>query len=223
MTRNAKWLILGTLGATALAASFMLLPRKAQGVISGSQHDFSSNGWAQNEICKPCHTPHFANMTVPDAPLWNHSVTTATFTPYSSPTLNANMGTGQPSGISKLCLSCHDGTVALDSYGGTTGGTSGMISGMGLIGTDLRDDHPISFTYDAALVTSDTMGGVAGLWDPTTKVVPDLNSETVDQVLLINHKVECSSCHDVHNKYNQSKLVKITNVGSKLCLTCHNK
>ena len=121
----------------------------------------------------------------------------------------------QPSGSSKLCLSCHDGTVALDNFGGTTTGTSFISTG--LVGTNLSDDHPISFTYDAALATAD-----GGLYNPTTALSGLGGTITVD--LLRGGEMECSSCHDVHNSYpaNPSLLV-ITNAGSLLCLTCHDK
>ncbi|MFQ6108814.1 MAG: cytochrome C, partial [Candidatus Aminicenantales bacterium] len=94
--------------------------------ISGTAHDFSGDTWnTSGEICIVCHTPHNADTSVSAAPLWNHDVTTATYTLYSSSTLDATLG--QPGDISKLCLSCHDGTVAIDSFGGATG--SNFISG----------------------------------------------------------------------------------------------
>jgi len=128
--------------------------------IVGTAHDFSNEGWnTTGEICIVCHTPHNADITVSDAPLWNHEITTANFTPYSSSTMNATVG--QPDASAKLCLSCHDGTVALDNFGGTTGGTN-FISGGALIGTDLSNDHPVSFVYDPNLANSD-----GGLYDPT--------------------------------------------------------
>lgn len=177
-------------------------------VISGSAHDFATAGWnGTGEICIVCHTPHNAMST--NGPLWNHTETSATFTLYSSPSLDAT-DLGQPAGVSKLCLSCHDGTVALDSFGGATGST--FITGTDNLGTDLSNDHPISFTYPS----TDT-----GLFDPTT-TSSGLGS-TISADLLVGGKVECSSCHDVHNKYNLSYLLKISNAGSALCLVCHNK
>ncbi len=182
--------------------------------ITGSDHDFSSSGWSGGEICIVCHTPHHADNTVSDAPLWNHEVTTATFTPYSSSTLNATVG--QPDGVSKLCLSCHDGTVAIDNFGGTTNG-SNMINGNELIGTDLSDDHPVSFTYDATLASAD-----GGVYDPTT-ANSGLGS-TIDSDMLTDNKLQCSSCHDVHNGPGAAdKLLVMSNANSALCLTCHNK
>ncbi len=190
-----------------------LLSGVSMAEITGSDHDFSGSGWSGGEICKPCHTPHHADTTVAGAPLWNHEVTTSTYTLYSSLTLDAT-DLGQPDGVSKLCLSCHDGTVAIDSFGGATGST--MISGDALLGTDLSDDHPISFTYDDALATTD-----GGLYSPSTATTS--LGGTIQDDLLFANKVECSSCHDVHNSHNNEKLLNIANASSALCLTCHNK
>lgn len=181
--------------------------------IAGSAHDFSDQGWGTSEICLPCHTPHFGDLTVADAPLWNHEVTAATFTLYDSPTLDAS-DLGQPEGASKLCLSCHDGTVALDSYGGSTG--SNIIPGHVRIGTDLSDDHPVSFTYNTTLATAD-----GGLFDPSTA-----NSGlggTITEDMLFSDQLQCATCHDVHNSSGVDKLLVLANTGSALCLTCHNK
>ncbi len=184
--------------------------------IANSAHDFSGQGWGTTEICAPCHTPHNADITVSDAPLWNHDVTVATFTLYSSSTLNATIN--QPEKNSKLCLSCHDGTVALDSFGGNTG--TNFIDAEHLIGTDLSNDHPVSFTYNAALATAD-----GGLFDPSTEITS--LGGTIEADLLFgltgNASLECASCHDVHNGYGNPDLLKIDNDASAFCLTCHNK
>lgn len=182
--------------------------------ITGSEHDFSAQGWGTNEICQPCHTPHNASTTLPVV-LWNHAVTTATYTLYSSPTMNAQ--TGQPDGVSKACLSCHDGTVALDSFGGSTG--ENFIGGTANFGTDLTNDHPVSFTYDNALATTD-----GGLYQPTA-TDSGLGGTIAADMLFGpgNDQVECASCHDVHNAANQESLLLKSNTGSALCLTCHNK
>ena len=189
----------------------------AQG-ITGSAHDFSGAGWnATGEMCIVCHTPHNADITVAEAPLWNHEVTVATYTLYSSPTLDAT-DMGQPAANSKLCLSCHDGTVALENFGGTTTGTNFLVDGdAAFIGTDLSDDHPISFTYDAALAGTDV-----GLWDPTTKTT-GAGGGTITNDWLFNNQLQCASCHDVHNAANVSFLLVKDNAASALCLTCHNK
>jgi predicted CXXCH cytochrome family protein len=183
-------------------------------VITGSAHDFSANSWnTTSQICVVCHTPHNGDTTITDAPLWNHEVTNTTFTLYNSAWLDAVPG--QPSGVSKLCLSCHDGTIAIEDYAGRTGGTDFVLPANNL-GTTLANDHPISITYDSALAVADS-----GLYDPAAQ-----NSGlrgTVQEDLLVNDKLECSSCHDVHNSIPASKLLRIDNTQSGLCLTCHNK
>ncbi|RMI02871.1 MAG: cytochrome C [Calditrichaeota bacterium] len=182
--------------------------------IVGSGHDFSGEPWnTTGEICVVCHTPHEGDVSVTDAPLWNHEVTTATFTLYSSSTLDATVG--QPDGNSKLCLSCHDGTVAVDNFGGQTGGTV-FVTGDALIGTEVNDDHPISFTYDPALATAD-----GELNDPTT--TPSGLGGTIAEDMLFNGELQCASCHDVHNSTGLPHLLIKSNNASALCLTCHVK
>lgn len=192
------------------------------GTITGSQHDFTTKAWSGGRICVACHVTHKSDTSVTDAPLWSHANSTQTYTVYSSPTLNAGP-MGQPSGLSKLCLSCHDGTVAIDSFGGNTGTT--MISAVNNIGTSLADDHPIGFTYNTALATAD-----GALFDPSTKSVTigsgsQTKTGTITATLLYNGKMECSSCHDVHNTFTAgtSHLVKLPEAGSTICLACHNK
>ena len=182
--------------------------------ITGSAHDFSDDSWnTTGQICLVCHTPHNADVTVTNAPLWNHETTMATFSTYSSASMDAT--TGQPDASSKLCLSCHDGTVAVDNFGNQTGG-SHFLSGNSNIGTDLSDDHPISFTYDVALSATDH-----GLYNPT--ITNSGLGGTISGDLLIGNQVQCASCHDVHNGSGVDKLLRKTNDASALCLTCHNK
>lgn len=204
---------------------------RAVGGIRSSHHDFSGATWAENQICLPCHTPHHADTTVADSPLWNHKLTTAAFTPYSTPTIDATLG--QPGSITKLCLSCHDGTVAIDSYGSVTG--TRTIHPYGNQGTDLRKHHPVSFVYDSSLAAAD-----GELHDPSS-AASGLGG-TIAQDLLFQGRLECSSCHDVHVSRNSSGCVgchtmhsgdivnrpntlslRKSNAASALCLTCHKK
>lgn len=220
-----------TVGAAAAASLFGA--SVWAGTISGSPHDFSTQGWSGGQICVACHTPHGGNTSVSDAPLWNHTVTSAVYTLYSTSTLNA--GTlAQPSGVSKLCLSCHDGTVAVDSYGGSTG--SNFMTNSKAVGStangSLANDHPIGFVYNGALATAD-----GALYDPGTKTVTvgvggdkTKGPGTVAALMLFNNRLECASCHDVHNNFTANNgtgtgypLLRVTKAGSAICLTCHNK
>jgi predicted CXXCH cytochrome family protein len=137
---------------------------------------------------------------------------------YDSVTMTADMTGLQPNGVSKLCLSCHDGTVSLDSFGTATGGIN-FITGTALFGTDLSNDHPISFTYDAALALADL-----GLNDPTTApsgIVAEIDDDMLFGVL--NDQLECASCHDPHNGAGVAPMLLKDNAASALCTTCHNK
>lgn len=193
----------------------LLLANAGFGQILNTSHDFSGDTWnATGEICIVCHTPHNAITSVATAPLWNHEVTAVTnYALYSSSTLNATLA--QPDASSKLCLSCHDGTVALENFGQTTNGTH-FNTGTTLIGTGLGDDHPVSFTYDATLANAD-----GGLYDPTT--TQSGLGGTINEDMLFDGKMQCASCHDVHNSGGVDFLLLKSNAVSALCLTCHNK
>jgi predicted CXXCH cytochrome family protein len=205
--KNLKLLFIGIglLLMGVLVMSLSSINAQAASIV-GSDHDLSVKGWGTTQICIFCHTPHNAAATQL-VPLWNHGSTVASFQQYTSSTLNATMG--QPAGVSKACLSCHDGTVAIDTYGSRTG--TNMMTGSALIGTDLRNDHPVSFTYDAALATTD--GGL---------VTPASASQVVAGIPLYTAKLECASCHSVHNDAN-GKFLRNTNAASALCLKCHVK
>jgi hypothetical protein len=234
-----------------------LLTLTARAGIQGSPHDFHGQSWNSdptdpNTVCSVCHAPHHADSSV--VPLWNHATTTPSqFTMYNQANLIA-LGDlngaaalkatidAEPAGASLACLSCHDGTVAINTYGGTTHGSATTITNSANLGTDLTHSHPISLTYDNNLA-GPGVNQDKWLFDPDTTPVltPDSgtfvagNDMTVNGFLLNgNHRLECTSCHDVHNQvgtpYNivsNPKLVKINGtqagVGSLLCRSCHNK
>jgi len=235
------------IGITLVTSCFFMFSGLVKaGDIVGSVHDFSDGtyadtvttyAWNSNqELCTVCHTPHASDTTVTVAPLWDREVTTSTFTVYSSNTLDAVVG--QPSGVSVLCLSCHDGSIALDSFGvnNPSGGASRVsdaganrdigesVAGAGF----LNNDHPISFAFNTALATAD-----GGLFDPSTQTVTigsgaRQKTGTIDAVMLSGGTVQCTSCHDVHNNFvnntdTNPKLLRIALTGSALCLTCHDK
>ncbi len=196
------------------------------GQIAGTGHDFSDgvgldwswngDGTGEEGICQPCHTPHGGDMT--GAPLWSHAASTAaSFNLYTSGTLNATMA--DPTGISLQCLGCHDGSTPLDSHSGITGSFY-LVDGThtSYVGTDLRNDHPVSFVYGSALD--------AGLYDPTTQDAT-IGTGTVENELLFGgatgtRTMECASCHDPHGA-GIDNLLRVTMAGSELCLNCHNK
>jgi predicted CXXCH cytochrome family protein len=87
------------------------------------------------------------------------------------------------------------------------------MGGTSKIGSDMRNDHPVSFTYDAALATADgrLVVPVSASWVDASRKIP-----------LFNGKLECASCHDVHDDSN-SPFLRKNNAGSALCLSCHTK
>lgn len=104
----------------------------------------------QTEICVYCHTPH--GGTKGATPLWNRKLSSATYTPYTSSSLDAAaiLGgpLGQPGGSSKLCLSCHDGTLAIGNvnvmFGRGSANTTYELPMYGLQGyTDTADTTPL--------------------------------------------------------------------------------
>jgi hypothetical protein len=188
--------------------------------VSGSVHDLTALAGV-TEICAVCHSPHDsgANRTDANAPLWNHEQSGLTFSMYTSTTAGAETTPAAPEGTSRLCLGCHDGVTALEAYGGSTAaGTvvtgNKKIPNLGGTNGDLQGTHPISIAYVAA--------------KPGLKSTPatDLVGFTPINDLLINGKVECSTCHDVHDDPAEalgSFLLRANNLNSVLCLSCHVK
>jgi predicted CXXCH cytochrome family protein len=183
----------------------------AQSIVT-TKHNLSVNGTgtvkatSETEICLFCHTAHNGR---PSSPLWNRNSSGSTYTLYSSSTLKALPG--QPSGSSILCLSCHDGTIALGSVLSrgtviTFANTVNMPAGVSNLSTDLKNDHPISFTYDANLATQNTQIITPASLNPVIK--------------LPGGKLQCTSCHDPHKNIYTDFLVASTQY-SNICMTCH--
>ncbi|HTW95254.1 MAG TPA: cytochrome c3 family protein [Tepidisphaeraceae bacterium] len=195
-------------GTTAVAQ-----PRVSASSIVNSPHNLSASGpgkikaATEQEVCIFCHTPHNASVV---QPLWNREIPEQSYRIYSSATLIAQPG--QPTGSSKLCLSCHDGTIALGnviSRGqsiNVIGANGALPPGTTNLGTDLSGDHPISFKYDSDLATKD-----GKLIDPAS--LPQ-------QIRLEGGQVQCTSCHDPHDDSRGNFLV-MDNSRSQLCSSCH--
>ena len=190
------------IGAVAVAGN-ALISTEATAQVRDTRHNLGAGGGATNnkvsaadtaEVCVFCHTPHAAasttdtNLTLP--PLWNKNLPAATgFTTYAeggSSTLDATSGGSASVGSTSLaCLSCHDGTQALDNIlnapgsdqvdatGGGANGRAWTWSGVGVngagvitrtatnIGKDLQNDHPIGIAYCGGL-------SAGGSWSANT-------------------------------------------------------
>lgn len=209
--------------------------------VKNTKHNLSTSGSGtfkstnEDQICVFCHTPHQSGTSTD--PLWNHTLSSqSNYGVYASNSFNGSATIADISvggnNTSLLCMSCHDGTVALNSLynpsndlgGANPAGNLGTLTGTANLGTDLTNDHPVNFTYDGALVTAD---GGAGLNDPAATIVPGYTG-TINGVLLSGGKVQCSSCHGPHIDYSGANsgyapFLKVNNTGSALCLTCHIK
>lgn len=216
--------------------------------VANTPHNLSTTGPGslkstdETEICVFCHTPHNAN---PAVPLWNHYSTTAkTFLLYTaSPTLDMTKP-DYPKGlaadsISRLCLTCHDGTTAFNTLvnpSGSLGTNPGWddfaltfeIAGVyaegegPYLGTDLTRMHPIGFDYTSAAADTE-------IYTIDTPKGQDLKFFGPGQNLL-----ECPTCHNPHVDYNYNGIsqpeygrydpfLRKSNKSSNLCFACHDK
>lgn len=221
---------------------------------------------SETQVCVFCHTPHAAENipksgTTPGAPLWNRKLSSATYTPYTSTSIEASAEEllVSPGGSSKLCLSCHDGTMAIDKVNVLNGaanatiamnvatpvnmpaGTSGVTSGFTRnLGANLTNDHPISFTYNAALATADGELREPAAENTAGGVVMNRAIGKAKPVLpLENNQMQCATCHDPHlndtldskakflrvNRLQASQPVGTTfsQPNDTICLACHDK
>ncbi|GAB4432249.1 MAG: cytochrome c3 family protein [bacterium] len=180
--------------------------------------DYKSTNYS--EICVFCHTPHAAGQE----PLWNRNMTGVTgFTTYSSTTFDVTAA--DIDATSKLCFSCH---LATNSAAASLNNPSNLNSNdqptfnfngirhTAALGTNLRDDHPVAFDYNAVVSLNK--------YELNTKASVEavLGSDT-----FAGGQMTCASCHDVHGKGSGSNLVPVllrrSNASSMLCLTCHTK
>jgi predicted CXXCH cytochrome family protein len=222
--------------------------------INGTVHDLGTvhNGMNytnpnddQHRICIFCHAPHntyrLASATGgvgPQAdaafdylPLWNHTLQTdlgytmyenGPGAPQAGPKASQAILDGMtPGSTSLLCLSCHDGSVAVNSYGNTdqvtvsTGNTTIIPSYAVGQNKYLGNHHPVGFSYEAVQ---------SGDIEIRNADVAQLTPATFVSDHLYGGKMECGTCHSVHNKGNTGeRLLWRSDQNSELCLTCHDK
>lgn len=183
----------------------------AKSTVSESAHNLSITGPGQvksqteDQVCVFCHTPHRPGV---GPGLWNRR-TPKVEASYQSSTLEAEPATS--SRTSQLCLSCHDGTIALGEMLNAPRGNKNVdlrdiyIGGRNSFGVSLKSHHPVDIIYDQTLQAK----------NPTLA-----NPNTVD-LPMTNGKLECSTCHDPHSSGIPPFLNKPSRNG-ELCTTCHN-
>ena len=198
----------------AIPTMLLIVAGNASAIFSGvayTKHNLvAAPGPTNGQLCVYCHAPHTADTT-PPAPLFNRNLATKSFTVYSSTTLD--MAIAQPGESSMVCLGCHDGTISIDTIlnepnSGWTVDSGHVVatSANGYFATDLSSEHPIGITYATSGDNSDS----AFLATPANSLP------------LYNTKVECGSCHNVH-EYTHKPFLRVANTSSTLCLSCHNK
>ena len=220
--------------------------------ILGSKHDFTGlndragltamSGVAFSDYgysCVYCHIPPEEEGANPinfgGIDGWNRYVPAlSNYQLFDTPDMDNK--TTAPNPISMLCLSCHDGTMAVDmvvfkpaafdpsqdnsmhmrisanddieSCGKCHNGDIAHDITIKALGTDLRNDHPISMRY-------------AGLnFMDTDFRPPDTIDGFTNGVKLYDGNVECMTCHDVHDPSRELLLRANAEV---LCFTCHTK
>ena len=178
--------------ATAVILGTSLVAGSAFAGIANTKHNLGTLGTQTNqttgtgEICIFCHTPHGGDTSAP-VPLWNKVLTDSTFDTYDQlGTSTLDAGVLNVGSVSLACLTCHDGTQAIDNIlnapgsggydplgGGDTGlawdwnvggslDTNGQFNGGEIVnlGTDLTNDHPISVQYGGGGITATTTGTI---------------------------------------------------------------
>lgn len=199
--------------------------------ITTSKHNFTSQTaspnaffWGTGQVCVFCHTAHNASASA--GKLWNHDINPGqSYIMYNSSTIDMNQSLTPHEG-SLICLSCHDGAIAVNSLNNLPGpegaGSYGTPGGAALdgagklttassahVGVDLNDDHPVGITYDS---TKDND------FHPKTGD----GQQYPDKLLYQGLYVECTSCHDPHDDTYANFLVE-SNATSGLCMRCHIK
>jgi len=290
------------LGVVA-AGTLLLGSGAAMAQIATTKHNLGTTGAAgQNrsggteEICVFCHTPHGADTSA-QAPLWNKNLQTLgtganAYQVYSSSTMDAarasdGNGGGSIGSVSLACLSCHDGTQAMDNvinapgsggYDVTGGGAPGRqgagpagdwgwtgpnvtadglmanpTTNVALIGTDLRNDHPIGIQYCGGGITgtgtagckdADFWGGgtntgrlrnatinAQNVWWVDTEATTGNNARNKTDMILYTRAFSDGTtgpsveCASCHDPHTAAAptFLRVSNTGSQVCLSCHVK
>jgi len=197
--------------------SFALLGAfaRADESVVNSKHDLSAQGpgpiraVSETEICIFCHTPHNA---APQTPLWNRESPRTHYRIYQSSTTDARIN--QPSGPSKMCLSCHDGSMALGNVLSRPASHPIVMTARTIppgttdLTSDLSDDHPIGFRYDRALANAD-------------REVRSPEVVSQDLPLGAHGEVHCTTCHDPHDN-ELGDFLRISDQMAAICVACHD-
>jgi hypothetical protein len=221
-----------------------LIPLLVSASIKDTKHNLSVSGPGdvravhETQICIFCHTPHNA---YPAHPLWNHEVTAVVnYINYWSPTLQSYASEAEAppiDGYSRLCLSCHDGTVAIGSIisSGISCGdeilmvtvpgvieSGKLISGAsGYLGTDLSGGHPVSIIFDVSLANKRNSAD-----PPLTRLKWPVNDPDVKlHPTQGGYGVQCTACHDPHTNKAAGGWPPFWHKSThdEVCIVCHEE
>jgi predicted CXXCH cytochrome family protein len=209
---------LGKLLGVFIGFALIPLAANAQNTVQGSMHDLSLSGRgsvkaaSERQVCLFCHATH---VLASPQPMWNQKLSTVSS--YNAYTSSTYQQTNNPvSTRSKLCLSCHDGTVAVgQTYFNPSGqfAVQGTLPAAANLGTDLSRNHPFGFTMPAIDDGEIKLSLTAS---------PPATSDSA--VKLFGNKIECVTCHDPHtpNRDSATPFMVRSNADSALCTACHD-
>lgn len=236
--KTFRWILAVGLAIPLLVA----LPMAAFSKVKDTPHNLSgllpgktSVPGGTTQVCLPCHTPHFSEKEggVAVNYAWNHELSAGGWTLHDGADAQSMMNHA-----SRLCLSCHDGTVAIDSFGlPDTADSTGEKPKTGSVfmpfaarlGTDLTNHHPVGVDYP---LTSSRYEKPTG-YDPTnpswstasyTVISADPTLvQTGASARIVEGTVQCESCHFAHGSRaaDTRMFLRVDNSNSKLCSSCH--
>ena len=197
-----KLVVRAALLALAVCIAFPAYAARApKSAVYGSAHDFKTQlGGASYTLCNFCHIAHkFGSApTGPGYLLWNHTLSSvASYGVYTSDSMRSTpTDLGGQLVVSNLCLSCHDGTVAINSWYESQPAANfqplpegTLFMPLDTTVRDLTKQHPVNFAYP----------------DPTTAaaigILPAADQYSVDgngNVPLFAGRMQCATCHDPH-------------------------
>jgi hypothetical protein len=219
----------------------------------GTGVDADGNPLSDVGLCTYCHTPHHATSS---RLLWNHTLSTNSYSwDVPSTTAGTTLPTIDDqtyNGATAKCLSCHDGTVAigdvawyyeqkqtLESATMATHAPDFVIADTTNASGAMSGNHPVAVPYPFGNAANSyngiTTGSAAYLdeWqsDPQTlgiRLFTDAGGGVINAGATAGSTgIECSSCHDPHNKKAVDDLFLRGTINGNdtnyICLKCHVK
>lgn len=230
-------ILIGALGIVITCSAFVYAGVAPTTGVLNSVHDMRGPALSATEssarVCAFCHTPHHAYQGSNPSdyyPLWSRQLDAQSFIPYASSTINAiDWNADIAVGPTRLCMSCHDGTIAADQHYGNSGtpslaltetapGMDGTWLGGAAIGSGtsgLQNDHPVGFNYDSVAA-----GPVAG--NPSQAEVDAASAAQDPWIRVANDALVYAGTN--YNIKVADRLYSDPSTGARYmtCATCHD-